>query len=480
MLFRCHAAHDSSRNRTIVLVVVAAAALLAPSAATALTWEMIALPDTQYYSADTYSFDGNNKWHTYPSGTLSAIVNAQTQWIVNRRSAENIVFVTHLGDVVDYRDDANQWKRATSAMNTIKVNAPGLPYSVSMGNHDYRWWGVLGSNTTKFTSYFGPARYAGNAWYPAANNGYNGVDHYQVFTVGGYEFLNLNLRYAPSSSDIAWAQRVINSNPGKSVILSTHDYLTASGTRSSNGEYIWQNLVRQNPQLFLVLSGHDYGSGSNPGARRLTSLDNAGQTVLQVLSDYQNLPYGGDGYLRKMIFDSGSGGVGSLTFQTYSPTRNAYRAGSQEAFSYGVIFDSLVHIGAPLATLWPTGAVAVPEPGTWALLMAGALCLLPLIRRQRVQRPSSGRQDPCRMTLRLVGGRWGGYSCLPRSGQARMAVPPAFSLLHKTLSWFTVNWKVGARIVQSQEEVRVPLLCSRNCLSQCDLTSLRIEKRNPY
>ena len=53
-------------------------------------------------------------------------------------------------------------------------------------------------------------------------------------------------------------------------------------------------------------------------------------------------------------------------------------------------------------------------------------------------------------------------------------------LVKRLVSWFIVNWKGGARIVRSQEEIRVPLLCSRNCLSESTLTPLGIEKRNPY
>ena len=54
-----------------------------------------------------------------------------------------------------------------------------------------------------------------------------------------------------------------------------------------------------------------------------------------------------------------------------------------------------------------------------------------------------------------------GFSMLLDQEPKKAARTPAVDVY-----WFTVNWKVGARIVQSREEIRVPLLCSRKCLSQ--------------
>jgi autotransporter-associated beta strand protein len=331
-----------------IFTAVACSAATVSSAST--PWEIIALPDTQYYSA------------SYPE-----IFDAQTSWIVNNRTAENIAFVTHLGDVVDSRDNTQQWTNAVHSMNIIKDSAPELPYSVCMGNHDFLTYPKLFGtwNTSNFSARFGSSRYAGKLWYPTdPANGWGGVAHYQVFSAGGYDFLHINLSYAPSDEEMSWALGVISANPGKPTIISTHDYLKADGSRSPyyyndlygigwdvhGGEYVWQNLVQNSPQIFLVLSGHDYGSGQTPGAARLLSNNNAARTVLQVLSDYQNLSNGGDGYLRKIMFDPGTNGRGTISVQTYSPTKDNYRINSNEAFQYDVSFGSSIHVATPSKT----------------------------------------------------------------------------------------------------------------------------------
>ena len=119
-------------------------------------------------------------------------------------------------------------------MNVIRDGAPDLPYSVCMGNHDYKQYYISAPyipritpivDPTAFHDRFGAARYAANSWY---RGGYNDEDHCQVFPAGDYQFLHINLRDSPSAADLAWAQGVLDNNPGKPAILSTHDYLAAS------------------------------------------------------------------------------------------------------------------------------------------------------------------------------------------------------------------------------------------------------------
>ena len=55
---------------------------------------LIALPDTQ------------NESQYYPE-----FFTSQTQWIVNNETLENIIFVTHLGDLVNTADNEPQWDK---------------------------------------------------------------------------------------------------------------------------------------------------------------------------------------------------------------------------------------------------------------------------------------------------------------------------------------------------------------------------------
>jgi hypothetical protein len=58
----------------------------------------------------------------------------QIQWIVDNETSENIIFVTHVGDIVNTASDTEQWENADAAMGLL--DTAGIPYSVSPGNHD--------------------------------------------------------------------------------------------------------------------------------------------------------------------------------------------------------------------------------------------------------------------------------------------------------------------------------------------------------
>ncbi|MGZ4314754.1 MAG: fibronectin type III domain-containing protein [Gaiellaceae bacterium] len=258
---------------------------------------IVALPDTQYYS------------QTYP-----ATFNAQTQWVVNQRATRNIVFVTHLGDVTNDGDTAGQeyqWTNADTAMSNLDGQ---VPYGIIPGNHD-----VIGG-TAQFNTHFGPSRFAGQSWY-GGHYGTGNLDSYQLIDASGMHFLMLDLEYAPTADELAWARGVLTANPGRRVILTTHDYLTTSGARDSVGDSIWNGLVNGNCSIFLVLSGHA------PGSARSTATNSCGGTVNQVLQDYQSLPSGGNGYLRNFTFHPATD---TIDVTTYSPTLGTYLTGADQ------------------------------------------------------------------------------------------------------------------------------------------------------
>ena len=281
-------------------------ALLLAAGAQAGTFEMIVLPDTEDYA------------DYYPS-----IFPAQTQWIVDNRVAENIAFVTHLGDMVHHAlVDPGEWDIVTGAMYRLDGV---VPYGASPGNHDLE-------DPAGFIARFGPSHFAGTGWYGGASP--NNLNSCQVFSAGGYEFLHISLQKAPSSSTRAWAAGVIEANPGKPTILSTHDYLDVSGITSA-GVSIWNDVVEDHPQVFMVINGH------SRGVNRVVTENVAGKQVLQMLVNYQDEPTAGgetdSGYLRKIIFDPDNG---RISFQTYSPTYAAqpWLTSDAHQFSYDVAF----------------------------------------------------------------------------------------------------------------------------------------------
>ncbi|HEX9077832.1 MAG TPA: LamG-like jellyroll fold domain-containing protein, partial [Anaerolineae bacterium] len=253
---------------------------------------VVALPDTQYYSQD-----------------FPAIYSVQTQWIVDNRSSQNIVFVSHLGDIVNTQWDLTQWNNASASMG--KLETPGIPYGVQPGNTD-----GAPTDTTQYNQYFGVSRFQGRSYY-GGNFGSTNDYNYELFSASGLSFIAVHLSYTPSSGALTWANGVLKSNSNLRAIVTTHDLLdvtTPTPNFSSNGAAIW-NALKGNSNLFMMLGGHldTYGRRQDTGTN--------GNTVYSLRSDYQTQPNGGDGWLQIMQFSPASN---QITVKTYSPYLGQY------------------------------------------------------------------------------------------------------------------------------------------------------------
>lgn len=263
---------------------------------------IIVLPDTQYYS------------ERYPE-----IFDNQTQWIVDNIEPMNIVFVTHLGDLVDHWWSNEEWDNANISMSKLDG---GLPFGVLPGNHD---GAESGGDLTNYEIYFGFDRFNNESWYGGAYQNIN-TNNYQLFSAGGDDYLIFHIQFNPSDDILFWASNVIDQYPSRRVIVSTHDYMYGNPSRRSlTGERIWQKLIKPHAnQIFLVLSGHNFWENE----ARITSSDD-GNFVHQLLSDYQNRPYGGNGWLRIIEF---SPRIDEISIKTYSPYLNKYEIDPNSQF----------------------------------------------------------------------------------------------------------------------------------------------------
>ena len=294
---------------------------------------------------------------------------SQTKYLADNMKDLNLAFVTHVGDVVQHGDGTNgmsgdssygagaEWANARAAMDILA--ATGLPFGMSIGNHDYDnhnyvsgdlplvsnvWWKkYFGSRSTYF---------AGKSWYGGASDNLTvnpGLSSYQTFSAYGRKFLHISLELEPGDKALAWAQRVIDSHPGCPTIVTTHSYLSAphwgddklplaepaqrnharflinspGGWNDATG--IWNKLIAPNDQIFLVLCGHSYAHTNAHGASKGENIriDNNkdGHPVYQVLSDYQGNTSlgsgGGDGWYRFMQFDMAKNIIHFATYNSY-------------------------------------------------------------------------------------------------------------------------------------------------------------------
>ncbi|MBN2580618.1 MAG: metallophosphoesterase [Pirellulales bacterium] len=340
---------------------IASSVLAAPPSIQSGSWTLAILPDTQIYS------------ESYP-----AIYNAQTQFLVNNKTALNLAYVLHEGDITD-NNNTTEWARASSAMQYLD-NA-GISYSLCPGNHD------LGSNSDNRTSlmsnYFPVSRLA------ARTETFGGVypgeptsphNSYSMFSAGGTDWLVLSLEFGPRDQIVAWADSVLKQYPDRQAMILTHAYLYSDNTRYdyatyglsqqstpykygiaglpggvNDGQEMWDQL-KDNPNLQFVFCGHVL----NDGTGYLASTAEQGNVVHQILANYQFLTSGGNGYMRLLEFlPDGQ----TVHVRTYSPYLDSSWTTPDQDF---------------VLTM-----TQVPEPSAWILLVLAGLALAAYARRRR-------------------------------------------------------------------------------------------------
>ncbi|WP_080792172.1 metallophosphoesterase [Corynebacterium pacaense] len=260
-----------------------------------LAWES----DTQYYN-EQY-FEHQVHIHDY---------------LLEQRENKNIQFLFHTGDVVDDFDQANQWENASPQY--ARLDEAGLPYSVLAGNHDV---GHRDNDYTEFSRYFGEQRYAGNPWYGDSYKDNRG--HYDLFSAGGIDFINVAMGWGPGDEEIAWMNQVLAAHPERVAILNLHEFMLTTGGLGPIPQRILDEVVATNPNVRMVFSGHYHDA-----FQRTDSFDDDGdgtkeRTVTSMLFDYQGLPEGGQGYLRMLHFDNEGR---KMMVRTYSPSLQDYNS----------------------------------------------------------------------------------------------------------------------------------------------------------
>jgi hypothetical protein len=309
---------------------------------------LIALPDTQYYTASLF-------------GGTPAMFTSQTDWIVAHRSDSNIVYVAHEGDITDFGAIDSEWTPATNAMYRLENPATtglsnGIPYGVLAGNHD------LYGGLSEYSRYFGVSHFQGRSYFGGAYDA-NNLNHYDLFTAGGLDFIVICLSYDSSATSsnapvYLWAKNLLQTNANRRAIVVSHDILSAGNPApfDPQGQAIY-NALKGCSNLFLMLCGHNHYE-----ARRADT--NNDHVVYTLMADYQDRANGGDGLLRIQRFSPASNVIHILT---YSPWTGSYETDSDSQF------DLAYDLGFPWTALATnTGVVSSSNTSAaWPGLLAG-------------------------------------------------------------------------------------------------------------
>ena len=271
------------------------------------------LPDTQIYS------------ESFPH-----IFTAQTQWIADKKDEHNIVFTLHEGDITN-RNTEVQWQNASNSMGVLEGE---VPYAIVMGNHDMGPDGDSSVRDSMFDEYFPVSRYSELPTFGGTFRSESLDNSYHLFEAGDTGWLIVALEFMPRDSVIEWANDVAASNADRKVIVLTHSHvhhnqclygsepgpagtmgIISSSEGCNDGIDTWKKLMRRHQNMFLVFNGHFLGQS------RITGTGNEGNLVHQMLSNYQDMPEGGQGYLRLVECDPSNR---TISVKTYSPYLDTY------------------------------------------------------------------------------------------------------------------------------------------------------------
>jgi hypothetical protein len=234
-----------------------------------------------------------------------AMFNAQTTWIVANKVAENIVFVTTTGDMVNNSSSSTEYTNADAAIDIL--DAGGVWYSVAPGNHDM-------GGASLFPATFGRARYADREvtdgyWF---GGGYDDYNTYSLFSASGMDFILVNLQYSPSTAILDWADALLKTHSSRRAIVEEHDILNVDNSWNNSTSY---NALKDNPNLFLMLCGHMHTPSD--GAAYRAELGDDGHTIHVVQADYQEMS-NGNGYLRILRFSPDDDKIYMTTYSPYT------------------------------------------------------------------------------------------------------------------------------------------------------------------
>lgn len=238
------------------------------------------------------------------------MLDSQVQWLAKNREALKFPIVLHVGDIVDF-DNITHWETASKAFEVL--DQARLPYALAVGNHDTSAVGEFSGSaapgnvnlnlrkTEKFNRFFPVKRFTAQKGRYESGKSDNA---YYTFRAGGLDWLVITLEFCARPGPVDWAGTVLAAHPRHNAIILTHFHLTSRGEINPTnagygdltGQAVFDRLIRRHANVLLVLSGHVVTSAWR------TDKGDAGNTIYQILQDYQSEDAGG-GYIRLLEID---------------------------------------------------------------------------------------------------------------------------------------------------------------------------------
>jgi len=258
------------------------------------------LPDTQNYIGK-----GTKRTPDSTKPVTNAVFVSHLDWIVANKDRQGIVFVSHVGDIVD-RNVPAEWATARHELDRLH----GLvPFALTVGNHDM----MDDGNASLFQGHFPAAVFEKYPWYlesfapkdPSRQISGNNSNSSQLFTAGDSNFVHLSLECNAPDDVVAWADGILTRYADRIAIITTHMDLgplehpqnneafihapkgrmrwsKRHGDRGNTSQQLWDKLYCKHENLLLIFSGDQ----SRSVAMHLETKGDHGNTVHALLSDY--------------------------------------------------------------------------------------------------------------------------------------------------------------------------------------------------
>jgi len=290
------------------------------------SFTIVVIPDTQGYNGRATKRE--------PSSTApltNPVFANHIRWIRENVASQRIVFVTHVGDIVDI-NNADQWRLAQENLDGLRGV---VPFGLAVGNHDMETKG----SAALFSAHFPVASFRDYPWYggtftsadPAETALFgDNANSYQLFSAGGLDFVILHLICNAPDPVVAWASGILKRYRNRRAIISTHmdlgirlkpvteegyvadekgrmEWTKVHGKLGNSPLQLWEKLYRRHPNLDFVFSGDQ----SRVTAYRMSLPAEDGHPVHALMSDYMSA-----GPLRLYRFNPSENKVRVITYDT--------------------------------------------------------------------------------------------------------------------------------------------------------------------
>lgn len=274
----------------------------------------IGSPAQQLVSYAAESLPREDELGPAPEGTFTVVVIPDTQrlcekfpdvfykitdWIARNAESQRIVFVSHVGDVVQNRFDRDEWEVASRAMEALDGV---VPYAIALGNHD-----IDGNGKTVFRDFFPVSRLDAFPYY----GGHYETNSFQLISAEGLDLIFVHLECNAPDDVLEWTNSILEEHADRRAVVTTHHYLGyprdtprekrfvvpwgrmdySHFARGSSPQQMWEKCFRKHENLFLILCG----CRASRQAVRQTSTGEHGNIVHELMSDYtlasRDLPY---------------------------------------------------------------------------------------------------------------------------------------------------------------------------------------------